>query len=124
MQTIGYMTVTDIVKDEGENRFSRDTDTLAAGSGIVRIGTVLGKVTTTRKFKPLDLEAEDGTETAAAVILQTADATTLDVSVVTLKRRAQVVLQNLIWPEDITEAEKTAALDQLAALGIIARMGV
>lgn len=124
METFILKTDADIVKDEGKNRFSRDTDTLASGSGIVKIGTVLGEVTASGKFKPLAPAASDGTQIAAAVILQYADATTADVSVVNLKRRAQIVLQELVWPAGITDAQKKGALDQLAALGIIARMGV
>ncbi|MDK4714678.1 head decoration protein [Rhizobium sp. CNPSo 4039] len=124
MQTFSYKTESDIVKDEGKNRFSRDTDTLASGSGKVVTGTVLGKLTNGGKFKPLAPDATDGTQIAAAIILQRADATAGDQEVVNLKRRAQVVLQNLVWPGAITAAQKQTALDQLAALGIIARMGV
>lgn len=124
METFILKTDADIVKDEGKNRFSRDTDTLASGSGIVKIGTVLGEVSASGKFKPLAPGASDGTQIAAAVILQYADATAADHAVVNLKRRAQVVLQELVWPAGITDAQKKGALDQLAALGIIARMGV
>lgn len=124
METVILKTDADIVKDEGKNRFSRDSDTLASGSGIVKIGTVLGKVLASGKFKPLAPTASDGTQIAAAVILQYADATAADQTVVNLKRRAQVVLQELVWPAGINDAQKNGALDQLAALGIIARMGV
>ncbi|NTG12332.1 head decoration protein [Agrobacterium rhizogenes] len=124
MQTFSYKTESDIVKDEGRNRFSRDTDILSSGSGKVVTGTVLGKLTNGGKFKPLAPDATDGTQIAAAIILQHADATAVDQEVVNLKRRAQVVSQNLVWPGAITAAQKQTALDQLAALGIIARMGV
>ncbi len=124
MQTFSYKTESDIVKDEGRNRFSRDTDILSSGSGKVVTGTVLGKLTNGGKFKPLAPDATDGTQIAAAIILQHADATAVDQEVVNLKRRAQVVLQNLVWPGAITAAQKQTALDQLAALGIIARIGV
>ena len=124
MQTFSYKMESDVVRDEGKNRFSRDTDTLASGSGKVVTGTVLGKLTNGGKFKPLAPDATDGTQIAAAIILQHADATAGDEQVVNLKRRAQVVLQNLVWPAAITAAQKQTALDQLAALGIIARMGV
>ena len=124
MQTFSYKMESDVVRDEGKNRFSRDTDILSSGSGRVVTGTVLGKLTNGGKFKPLAPDATDGTQIAAAIILQHADATVGDQQVVNLKRRAQVVLQNLVWPGAITAAQKQTALDQLAALGIIARMGV
>ncbi|CAH0154551.1 hypothetical protein SRABI05_00631 [Agrobacterium fabrum] len=129
MENLSYITAGDIVKDEGKNRFSRDTDTLAQ-SGKVLCGTVLGKVTSTGKFMPLKFTKADGTpiddgsEIAAAVILHNADASASDVKIVNLKRRAQVVVQNLIWPAGITAAQLKIAVDQLAAIGIIARIGV
>lgn len=124
MQTVGFKSDTDVVKDEGKNRYSRDEDTLASGSGVVVTGTVLGKVMASGKFKPLAPAASDGTQTAAAIILQYADATSADLRVVNLKRRAQVVLQALVWPAGITDAQKATALVQLELLGIKARMGV
>lgn len=124
MEKFSYKTDSDVVKDEGKNRYSRDTDTLASGSGEVIVGTVLGRVSASGKFKPLAPGASDGTQTAAAVILQYADATSADQPVVNLKRRAQVVLQALVWPAGITDTQKSAALAQLSALGIVARMGV
>ena len=124
MEHYSIKTDSDVVKDEGKNRFSRDTDTLASGSGKVVPGAVLGQVTASGKFKPLAPGASDGTQIAAAVILQYADATTADQAVVNLKRRAQVVLQALVWPEGITDAQKSAAIAQLKALGIVPRMGV
>lgn len=124
MEHYSIKTDSDIVKDEGKNRFSRDTDTLASGSGAVIVGTVLGQVTASGKFKPLAPAASDGTQTAAAVILQYSDATSADQSVVNLKRRAQVVLQALVWLTGITDTQKSAAIAQLKALGIVPRMGV
>ena len=124
METFSYKTDSDVVKDEGKNRFSRDEDVLASGSGVVACGTVLGRVTASSKFKPLAPGASDGTQIAAAIILQRADATSADKIVVNLKRRAQVVLQSLVWPEGVTDAQKSTALAQLEALGIVARMGV
>ncbi|MEE9983600.1 head decoration protein [Agrobacterium pusense] len=124
MEHFSIKTDSDVVKDEGKNRFSRDSEVLALGSGKVIPGTVLGQVTASGKFKPLAPAASDGTQTAAAVILQYADATSADQSVVNLKRRAQVVLQALVWPEGITDTQKSAAIAQLKALGIVPRMGV
>ena len=123
MQSLNLVTESDIVKSEADSRFSRDEDTLASGSGIVQIGTVLGKVTASGKFKPLAPGASDGTQIAAAVILQRSDASASDQTIVNLKRHAQVVLQMLKWPAGITAAQQTAALSQLETLGIVARNG-
>ncbi len=124
METFSMKTDSDVVKDEGKNRFSRDTEILASGSGKQIVGAVLGKVTSSGKFKPLAPAASDGTQNAAAILLQYVDATSADQDVVTLKRRAQVVLQALVWPVGITDNQKKAALAQLNALDIVARNGV
>lgn len=128
METYSYKVDSDVVKSEGGARISRDDDVLASGSGKVRCGTVLGQITTAGatfgKFKPLNLAANDGTQVAKAIILETADATSADVTVVNLKRHAQVVLQSLIWPAGITETQKAAALASLETTSIVARNGV
>lgn len=124
METYVLKVDSDVVKSEGENRFSRDDDVLAAGSGAVICGTVLGRVTASGKFKPLAPAASDGSQTAAAIILQNAKADAADVTVVNLKRHAQVVLQALIWPAGITATQRNAAIASLEALGIVARNGV
>lgn len=123
MRTLDLILVSDVVKSEAENSYSRDEDTLASGSGIVQLGTVLGKVTATGKYKPLDPDATDGTETAAAIILQRSDAAASDQSVVNLKRHALVVRQCLKWPPGITATQQQTALDQLETQGIVARNG-
>lgn len=76
------------------------------------------------KFKPLDPAARDGTEKAAAVLLDTVDATSADKTIVVLSRVAEVVLQALEWPVGITSEQKNAALAALEAKGVVARMGV
>lgn len=121
-------TDSDVVKDEGKNRFSRDEDILAKGSGAVDCGAVLGRVSAAGadigKFKPLDPTATDGTQRAAAIILHFALADTDDATIVNLKRRAQVVNHALVWPAGITAGQKLEAIDQLEALGIVVRKGV
>ncbi|MGF0539263.1 head decoration protein [Agrobacterium sp. ES01] len=123
MRTLDLILVGDVVKYEANPAYSRDEDTLASGSGIVQLGTVLGKVTSTGKFKPLDPEAADGTETAVAVILQRSDATAADQTVVNLKRHALVASHLLKWPAGIDAAQQATAINQLEAAGIVARNG-
>ena len=83
------------------------TITVAAGSG---------------KVKALDPTAVDGSQIAAGIMTAavTAQAGT-DVDGVALVRDAVVMASALVWPDGATEAQQTAALAQLAALGIITR---
>jgi len=118
-------TETDVVKTEGPNRYSRDEITIASGSGDIEVGEVLGKVTASGKYKPLAPGASDGTQIAARISLQTANAAAADaVRVVVLSRHAEVVRQALVWPAGITDSQKAAALAQLETAGIVARRGV
>src|SRR5690349_8840599 len=121
--TLSYKTDSDVVKNEGRNRISRDEGILASGSGALRPGRVLGRLTASSKLVPLAPAASDGSQTAAAVLLENVDATAADQRVVILSRHAEVVLQALEWPAGITATQQAAALAALEAKGIVARMG-
>src|SRR5690606_7977888 len=55
-----------------------DEVVIASGSGVVVRGTVLGIVTATGKYKPVDSSKSDGTENPVAVLAETVDATSAD----------------------------------------------
>lgn len=105
------LTITDAGTDPTPGEAFIVTVTAAAGGGY---------------YTPLDLSAVDGSADAVAVLLIAADASAADVpDVIVLKRGpAIVVLEKLIWPAGITAGQKTAALAQLEALGIITRSEV
>ena len=95
---------------DGENDFivgDTFTITVAAGSG---------------KVVALDLTAKDGSQNAAGVMTAAVTAPDgTDAYGVALVRDAVIMASALVWPDGATEAQKTAALAQLAALGIITR---
>lgn len=76
------------ILSEGSGVISRDTVTLASGQNL-ESGTVLGKVTATGKYKAYASGNTDGSETAAAILYQTTDATA-DTPVVVVSRMAEV----------------------------------
>lgn len=100
---------------------SREVAIVASGSGKLDAGTVLGKVTATGKLKPLAPAASDGTQKAAAVLFEACDAAAADVRRTVTARDAEVQAAALVWPAGVTDPQKTAALAELAALGIAAR---
>ena len=113
----------DLLKYEAPNRYSRDVATIAAGQNLP-LGTVVGIVTATAKFKQLDPSAEDGTQVAAGVLLQACDAALIDRDDgLVVARHAIVAHHALAWPDAITTAEKLAAIAQLKALGVLVRQG-
>lgn len=113
----------DLLKYEAPNLYSRDRVTVASGQNLP-LGTVVGVVTATAKFKQLDPSAEDGTQVAAGVLLQACDAALIDRDDgLVVARHAIVAHHALAWPDAITTAEKLAALAQLKALGVLVRQG-
>jgi len=113
----------DLLKYEAPNLYSRDRVTVASGQNLP-LGTVVGIVTATAKFKQLDPSAEDGTQVAAGVLLQASDAALIDRGGrLVVARHAIVAHHALAWPDAITTAEKLAAIAQLKALGVLVRQG-
>lgn len=112
---------------EANGTRSRDVVTIAEGVHALP-GTVLGKVTATGHYVPLDPangsgegQSPDGSQTAVAVLFAEVDATLGEKPGVITARDAEVAAHALLWPAGITEQQKTAALAQLAQAGIVAR---
>jgi len=118
------MNLGDLLKFEAPSLYSRDRVTVAAGQNL-QLGAVLGIVTASGKYKQIDPSAEDGSQVAAGVLLQTCDATLADRdNGLVVARHAIVSDHALQWPEAITAAEKASAIAQLKALGVLVRQGV
>lgn len=112
---------------EANGTRSREVVTIAEGVNR-QSGTVLGKVTATGKYVPVDPtngtgqgETPDGSQVAVAVLFAEVDANLADKPGVITARDAEVEAAALIWPAAITTNQKTAALGQLASVGIVAR---
>ena len=117
------MNLGDLLKFEAPNLYSRDRVTVAAGQNLP-LGTVLGIVTASGKYKQIDPSAEDGTQVAAGVLLQACDATLIDRDDgLVVARHAVVAHHALAWPDAITTAEQLTAIAQLKALGVLVRQG-
>ncbi|WP_321336560.1 head decoration protein [Breoghania sp.] len=100
---------------------SRDVGTLLAGTKYAP-GQLLGFVTASEKYAPLNAAGADGTENATAICFGWYDATAADYdgAVLTVRETEANGLE-LVWPNGISDADKTAAIADLAALGIIVR---
>ena len=113
----------DLLKYEAPNLYSRDRVTVASGQNLP-LGTVVGIVTATGKYKQLDPSAEDGTQVAAGVLLQACDAALIDRDDgLVVARHAIVANHALAWPDAITTAEQLTSIAQLKALGVLVRQG-
>jgi hypothetical protein len=107
---------------EAHGHRSRDNIKIASGSGVVKVGAVLGQVTASGKFKPHDPAAEDGSQNAVAVNYAQIDATAADVVAVAHVRDCEVRASELVLNAATdTDAEKAAVYASLASVGIIVR---
>jgi hypothetical protein len=122
--------VADLVKEEPFRQISRSIGTIAAAAaGIVKKGTVLGKVTASGKYLPYNPAAADGTQIASAVLLHgplggDADATSADVTnVVLLQALAVIDTAFLVWGTGVTtQTHKNTAYTALFAALIVASL--
>jgi hypothetical protein len=117
----------DWLKAESHNSgYSREEAVMASGAGKVLTGTVLGKITASGKYKPVTVAANDGSQNAAAILLNSVDATSADAPCVIIARDAIVVQQGLLYGADVdTSAERLAVQNALRALNppILVREG-
>lgn len=112
----------DLLKYEASNMYSREDATIASGQKL-KLGSVVGRVKETDLIKQLNPAAEDGTETAIAVLLEDVDATTGNVKAVLVVREAIVAGNAVIWPDLITDEQKRDAIESLKNYGIVIRKG-
>ena len=105
---------------EAPGTLSRETVTIVAGSLGLVPGMVLGKITVGGKYAPYDNDNANGTEVAAAILLEAVDATA-DVSAAVIARIAEVKSASLQWASTVAAGEKAPAYVDLALQHIIVR---
>lgn len=127
--TEGYR-FSNLVKQElfPEHGYNRDVITAnETGATAYVVGTVLGKVTATGKYKVQKATASDGSEVAAAVVVR--DVTTgagTDTAVLALVRGPAIISKGaLVLDATVdTDAEKNAVYAALEAKGILVNQTV
>lgn len=121
-----FTQVGDWLKREADSVYSREEVIVLSGQGSLASGTVLGKVTSSGKYKVVTAGASDGSEDAAAILVHPVDATSADATALVVARDAIVSAQGLTYGADVnTAAERAAIHVALAALSppIIVREG-
>ncbi|XGA08512.1 MAG: head decoration protein [Wolbachia endosymbiont of Xenopsylla cheopis] len=113
----------DLLKYEASNIYSRDQVTIAKGQNL-SLGAVVSKKTDDGLIRVLNPTATDGTQIAIGVVINDVDAKAADTKAVIITRIALLDDCILVWPANITEEQKTAAIKQLETRGIIIRKGV
>ena len=115
-------TMGDVLKYEINPNYTRETVPLLEGTAYP-VGSVLGRITASGKYKLATSGGTDGAQTAGAVLLYAVDATPGDaVGVVLVRGPAIVSRAALAYDGTVDDATKiTTKISQLAALGIIVR---
>ena len=114
-----------VLKYEVNPNYTRDTVTLLIGMPYPA-GSVLGKITSSGKYKLATSGGADGAQTALAVLLYAVDATLADATGIVVARGPSIVSRaGLAYDATVNDGAKIATkLGQLAAVGIIARDSV
>ena len=106
---------------DDDGNLSRDNRVIKAGSGVVPVGMVLGKITASGKYVPRDATAVDGSQVASAIAYAEVDATSADQPAVLVKRHVEVRTSGLVWKSSEDATEIATGLAELATQMIIAR---
>lgn len=123
-KTEGQHTAEFIVQ-ESPYTISRDQVTVTvAGDTTLAPGTVLGKLTSGGKYVPYDNAGGDGSDVAYGILygeLVNDGGSPADFDGVVINWGAEVRLADLQWASGLVDADKTAALADLATRGVKAR---
>ncbi len=115
----------DVLKYEVNPNYTREVITLLIGMPYP-VGSVLGRITASGKYKLSTSGGTDGAQTASAVLLYAVDATLADAAGIVVVRGPSIVSRaGLAYDGTVDDGAKiTTKIGQLAAVGIIARDGV
>jgi hypothetical protein len=92
--------------------------TVADGAADWDIGDIIHVTVTGGDYEQLDPAATDGTQTAAAILHASTNATDADTACVVFARNGELKSDALTWPAGITDAQTAIAIAQLNARGI------
>lgn len=84
-----------------------------ASGAFVEAGTVMGKVTATGRYVPLNPALSDGSQMPAGISYATVDVTEAEQRAVITARLSTVKASELLWPDAITDEQKNAAIQSL-----------
>lgn len=113
----------DLLKFEAPNLYSREEITVAQGQKLA-LGAIIGQDSETDLIKAFNPAATNGTQNALGALIAEVDATSGNTKAVIVTRNAILADHAVIWPSAITLEQKTAAIKQLEARGVIIRKGV
>ena len=110
--------------EDSESRYSRDDVTVIAGQNLA-IGTVVARITASRKVTAYNPAGADGSQNAIGIMSASVDATAADTPGVIIARHAVLVARDsLVWAGSPTTPQKDTAMAAMKALGLLSRATV
>lgn len=107
-----------------EHGFCREVvEVLVDSDTDLSIGSVLGKVTSTGQYAPRDPDATDGSEVAAAIVVENKSvtaSTATDVAVI-VRGPAIVAADGLVYDVTHTTTQIEEAVAEIESLGVVVR---
>ncbi len=118
-------TLGDLLKYELNASYCRETVTLKSGASYA-LGSVLGKITASSKYRlspAAEVVGDEGAETAIAVLIEAVDATAANkTGLVVFRGPAIVSKAALVFDASVDDGTKKAVKQaELAAAGLVAR---
>jgi hypothetical protein len=115
----------DVLKYEVNPNYTREVITLEQGMPYP-VGSVLGRITASGKYRLATDDGSDGAQIASAVLLYAVDASLADAVGIVVARGPSIVSRaGLAYDATVDDGTKIATkIGQLAAVDIIARDGV
>lgn len=113
----------EFLASQANGEYSRDNMTLIQQPAITIAGTILGIIAASGKVSPLNLAANDGSQTAARILYGNVDATAGDQIVAVVSREVEVNGAEITYPAGVTAAQVLTINAQLLAASIIVRVG-
>ena len=98
------------IVSEANGSRSREQIVVLSGEGKVSACAILGRVTATGKYRIYDETNSDGSEVAAAMLLDAVDATSADADGAAIVRDAELKDAEVVWKTGVDEAGGKADL--------------
>ncbi|WP_299377286.1 head decoration protein [uncultured Kiloniella sp.] len=106
---------------EGNGRISRDEIVVKDQTAVLQTATVIGQVAADDEYNQLTPGAADGSQVAAGILYRRTNVNGQSARALAITRKAEVNGLLLVWPDGITGPQKTQAISELEAAGIIIR---
>lgn len=109
------------IVSEGSGRHSREQIAIAAGSGDLKSGTALGKLTATGEYVPYNPAGADGSQNFGGILYERREDGAAAVRATAVVRDAEVNGNEIVFVNALTAPQLTAFEAAAAAANVLVR---